>query len=818
MADLISQLKSIGALALFLVCVYSSNNSISVDEATYMLELRNAVTPTPSNWIINKKTTICMWHGVNCSSHADGSSYIQSIHLSLMKLTGTLPSGLNNSLSFLQSLDVQGNTLTGPIPSFANLNNLQHLHLGLNNFTSIPQDSFQNLSNLLSFTFCCNNNLAPWTFPTDLIHSSRLNIIFLPNSNLVGSLPDIFGSFPNLQVLKLQRNRLTGVVPTSLVYLSRLQNISLEENLLQGPYPVFIRSTVRQLISLAGNGFCLNHDGPCDQRVTTLLQVAEAFGYPYVLASSWQGNNPCNGWNFIACDDGGSKITSVNLTKLNLTGTISASFGNLSDLRELYLGGNNLSGSIPDSLASLSQLTVVDVSNNNLSGSFPIFSHNIALSCMGNAFLTCSQPNNANGLSPSSIAGITLGGSAVIVIVAMIVYDHKRCFNFVQRMILLNKKTSSSDNRNVEDLIKSYGALTPTRYTYAEVKRMTNSFNEKLGEGGYGVVYKASLINGQQLAVKILKELKGSGEEFVNEVVTIIRTSHVNVVSLFGFCYERNKRALIYDFMSNGSLDKFIYSSNAIHNLEWNTLYQIIIGIARGLEYLHQGCNTKILHLDIKPQNILLDDKFCPKIADFGLAKICKRDKSVASILGTRGTPGYIAPEMFNRTYGGVSHKSDVYSYGMLILEMIGKRKNGYSGESHSSEVLYFPEWIYKEIEQGSIRRGYMSNIKEENEMIRKVTLVSLWCIQTNPLERPSMRKVLDLMEGPLQAVPHPPKPTLYSPKRPSAEFSDASRSNASETNSITTEENGFANKMSSRYINIEAEFGWKMHVTRNSY
>ena len=146
---------------------------------------------------------------------------------------------------------------------------------------------------------------------------------------------------------------------------------------------------------------------------------------------------------------------------------------------------------------------------------------------------------------------------------------------------------------------------------------MTNSFKDKLGQGGYGGVYKGKLQDGCFVAVKVLKELKGNGEEFLNEVASIGRTSHVNIVTLMGVCFEESKRALIYEFMPNGSLEKFIYKenpSNATHQLGWETLYKIAIGIARGLEYLHRGCNTRILHFDIKPHNILLDENFCPKI------------------------------------------------------------------------------------------------------------------------------------------------------------------------------------------------------------
>ncbi|KAJ1391449.1 Wall-associated receptor kinase, galacturonan-binding domain [Sesbania bispinosa] len=314
-----------------------------------------------------------------------------------------------------------------------------------------------------------------------------------------------------------------------------------------------------------------------------------------------------------------------------------------------------------------------------------------------------------------------------------------------------------------------------------------------IGEGGYGVVYKARLSDGRPVAVKVISDSKGNGEEFINEVASISRTSHVNIVSLLGFCYDMNKRVLIYEFMPNGSLDNFINktgSPNVICHFDCSMLYKVALGVARGLEYLHRGCNTRILHLDIKPQNILLDEDFCPKISDFGLAKICQKKESIVSILGTRGTPGYIAPEVFSRAFGGVSHKSDVYSYGMLILEMVGGRKNYDNGGSHTSE-MYFPDWIYNDLEQGNIHTNYLAITEEENEMVRKITLVSLWCIQTNPSDRPSMSKVVEMLEGPLQQVPYPPKPILYSLERSPLQISDISSDNMQETNPITTQKDG---------------------------
>ncbi|XP_056844719.1 PR5-like receptor kinase isoform X2 [Raphanus sativus] len=304
------------------------------------------------------------------------------------------------------------------------------------------------------------------------------------------------------------------------------------------------------------------------------------------------------------------------------------------------------------------------------------------------------------------------------------------------------------------------------RYSYARVRKMTNSFAHVLGKGGFGTVYKGKLPEGKEdVAVKILKESKENGEEFINEVASISRTSHVNIVSLLGFCYEGNKRAIIYEFMPNGSLDKFI-SNNMSTKMEWETLSDIAVGVSRGLEYLHNRCASRIVHFDIKPQNILMDKDLCPKISDFGLAKICKNKESIMSVLEARGTAGYIAPEVFLPNYGGVSHKSDVYSYGMVVLEMIGARSREQfeiSGSNNTS--MYFPDWIYRDFERGEIMRIFGDQITEEEEKIaKKMVLVGLWCIQTNPSHRPSMIKVIEMLEGSLEALQIPPKPLLCLP------------------------------------------------------
>ncbi|CAA7059752.1 unnamed protein product [Microthlaspi erraticum] len=307
---------------------------------------------------------------------------------------------------------------------------------------------------------------------------------------------------------------------------------------------------------------------------------------------------------------------------------------------------------------------------------------------------------------------------------------------------------------------KNLKALIPLKhYSYAQVKKITKSFAEVVGKGGFGTVYRGTLSDGRSVAVKVLKDSKGNGEDFINEVASMSKTSHVNIVSLLGFCSQGSKRAIIYEFVENGSLDKFISSNNSM-NMDWIAMYGIALGVSRGLEYLHYGCKTRIVHFDIKPQNVMLDGNLCPKVSDFGLAKLCEKKESTMSLLDTRGTVGNIAPEMISRVYGSVSHKSDVYSYGMLVLEMIGARNNISKEQSASNaSSMYFPEWIYKDLEKRDNGRNGISS--EEEDTAKKMPLVGLWCVQSSPSDRPAMNRVVEMMEGSVDALEVPPRPVF---------------------------------------------------------
>ncbi|CAL5440347.1 unnamed protein product [Camellia sinensis] len=310
--------------------------------------------------------------------------------------------------------------------------------------------------------------------------------------------------------------------------------------------------------------------------------------------------------------------------------------------------------------------------------------------------------------------------------------------------------------RFLQDLAKER----PVRFTAQQLCSFTTNYATRLGLGGFGVVYKGQFPNGVKIAVKVLNRSldRGAEEQFMAEVSTIGRTYHINLVRLYGFCYDSIMSALVYEYMENGSLDKHLFSDTQA--IEWVKLHEIAIGTAKGITYLHEECQQRIIHYDIKPGNVLLDANFFPKVADFGLAKLCNRDNTHVSSAGYRGTPGYSAPEFLLKNYP-ITQKCDVYSFGMLLFETVGRRRNTKVGADESMD--WFPKHVWDEFEKGELGAMTLScGIEEDNrEKAERMAMVALWCVQDSPQERPPMSVVVKMLEGEVE-VKAPPKPFHY--------------------------------------------------------
>ncbi|KAJ8568822.1 hypothetical protein K7X08_032453 [Anisodus acutangulus] len=334
--------------------------------------------------------------------------------------------------------------------------------------------------------------------------------------------------------------------------------------------------------------------------------------------------------------------------------------------------------------------------------------------------------------------GVSLGSAAAVVIVLgllFVVYRRRR------RHIVGSGKT-------VEGSLVAFG--------YKDLQHATKDFSEKLGGGGFGSVFKGKLSDSSVIAVKRLDSISQGEKQFRSEVSTIGTIQHVNLVRLRGFCSEGNKKLLVYDYMENGSLDSHLFIEKQSDIMDWKMRYQVALGTARGLTYLHEKCRDCIIHCDIKPENILLDAQLCPKVADFGLAKLVGRDFS--RVLTTmRGTRGYLAPEWISGV--AITAKADVYSYGMMLLEIVSGRRN--SEHSQDGKVKFFPSWAARVVvEEGDILSllDYRLDRAADAEEVSRICKVAFWCIQDDELQRPSMGQVVQILEGVLE-VNLPPLP-----------------------------------------------------------
>ncbi|XP_047062666.1 LEAF RUST 10 DISEASE-RESISTANCE LOCUS RECEPTOR-LIKE PROTEIN KINASE-like 2.2 isoform X1 [Lolium rigidum] len=293
----------------------------------------------------------------------------------------------------------------------------------------------------------------------------------------------------------------------------------------------------------------------------------------------------------------------------------------------------------------------------------------------------------------------------------------------------------------------------PVRFSSTQLRGFTQGFSHRVGSGGFGVVYKGRFPNGAPVAVKVLNSTLGrrAEEQFMAEVGTIGRTYHINLVRLYGFCFDASVKALVYEYMENGSLDRHLFGSTPETAIGSGKLHEIAVGTGKAVRYLHEECQHRIIHYDIKPENVLLGAGMAPKVSDFGLAKLCDREDTHLTITGARGTPGYAAPELWLPL--PVTHKCDVYSYGMLLFEMLGRRRNlelGLHGRHESQE--WYPRWVWHRFEAGDmdavLARAMAAGDVDDMEKAARMCKVALWCVQYRPEDRPSMGNVVRMLEG----------------------------------------------------------------------
>lgn len=449
-----------------------------------------------------------------------------------------------------------------------------------------------------------------------------------------------------------------------------------------------------------------------------------------------------------------SSLISLDLEGNLLDGKLPTSLGKLSKLQLLILSENKFDGPIPDSIANISSLTDIRLAYNNLSGQIPgslfqVARYNFSgnrLNCGTNFPHPCTSSVSYQSGSHTSKIGLILGiiGGVIglLIVLALFLICSVRRKSRLREVFV---DVAGEDDRRI-----AFGQL--KRFAWRELQIATDNFNERnvLGQGGFGKVYKGVLPDGTKIAVKRLTDYESPGGEaaFLREVELISVAVHRNLLRLIGFCTTQTERLLVYPFMQNLSVAYRLRDfKHGEPILDWPARKRVAIGTARGLEYLHEHCNPKIIHRDVKAANVLLDEYLEPVVGDFGLAKLVDVQKTSVTTQ-IRGTMGHIAPEYLST--GKSSERTDVFGYGIMLLELVtGQRAIDFSRLEEEDDVLLLDhvKKVQREGQLGSIVDSNLNQSYDDDEL-EMIIQIALLCTQASPEDRPSMSEVVRMLEG----------------------------------------------------------------------
>ncbi|XP_028778975.1 LRR receptor-like serine/threonine-protein kinase IOS1 [Neltuma alba] len=470
----------------------------------------------------------------------------------------------------------------------------------------------------------------------------------------------------------------------------------------------------------------------------------------YGVARNWQGD-PCSPkayvWEGLNCTYNGKnspRIAALDLSSSGLKGNIHPSISKLTMLEKLDLSNNSLNGAVPNSLAQLQNLKILNLENNNLTGRVPSNllekskKGTLSLSVGQNPYL-CESPscnnNEKNNVTIPIVVSI-VGALILLAVVAIIFFTLKRR----QQRGTAPIETSQKVEKVEEQKGTSLEAIS-RQYSYSDVHKITNNFGIILGKGGFGAVY-LGYVEETPVAVKMLSSSSVQGyQQFQAEVKLLMRVHHRNLTSLVGYCNEKTHKGLIYEYMANGNLQDYLSgkSSNSKF-LTWEDRLCIALDAALGLEYLHNGCKPPIIHRDVKSSNILLNEKFKAKIADFGLSKTILTDDGTHVSTVVAGTPGYLDPEYYITSR--LTEKSDVYSFGVVLFEIITSQ----AAISRNHERTHISQWVSSMVAKGDIKAVVDSRLSGDfdSNSAWRVVEMAMTCVSPKPNNRPTMSEVVN--------------------------------------------------------------------------
>ncbi|KAJ9562947.1 hypothetical protein OSB04_008107 [Centaurea solstitialis] len=793
--------------------------------------------PIPSTFA-NLRNMVTVWASDNAFTgripdFIGNWTQLQTLRFEGNSFEGSIPPTFSR-LTLLQELRISGLS-NGTLDFIRDMKSLSTLVLRNNRLTgSIPTDigDYQSLTRLdLSF------NRLSGQIPRGLFNLSQIAFLFLGNNSLNGTLPNVKRA--NLTNIDVSYNELSGTLPSWVNERNLQLNLVANNFTLGGAgssgLPSGLECLQRNFPCNRGSprysGFGINCGGP---RITSSSQLSyeqdngalgpatyyltseQRWGVSnvgqrdnpmYTASSSRQFTNTLDSELFQTARLSAGSLRYYGLGLENGNYTVTLQFAELQiesgptwrslgrRVFDIYLQGNRVFQDFDikreargASFNPVSRQVTVRVTDNYLEvhlfwsgkgtccvpqqGDFgPLIS---AISATPNFTPTVnnrppSKKKNRTGL----IVGILVPLAVVSFLALLALYI------FLQR----RKRRDTSDN--YEEFLGIDAK--PYTFAYGELRDATNDFSpeNKLGEGGFGPVYKGTLDDGRVIAVKQLSVASHQGKsQFIAEIATISAVQHRNLVKLYGCCIDGEKRLLVYEYLENKSLDQALFGSNNL-SLNWSTRFEICLGIARGLSYLHEESRIRIVHRDVKASNVLLDSDLNPKISDFGLAKLYD-DKQTHMSTRVAGTIGYLAPEYAMR--GHLTEKADVFGFGVVALEIVSGRPN--SDSSLEDDKIYLLEWAWNLHEANREIELVDEELSEfdENE-VKRVISIALLCTQTSPTQRPSMSRVIAMLSGDIEASGDITRPEYLTGWKfnDSTTFKDASPTSGSNTVASTS-------------------------------
>ncbi|XP_009780763.2 putative receptor-like protein kinase At3g47110 [Nicotiana sylvestris] len=709
---------------------------------------------------------------------------IEGLYLGRLNLFGTIPHSISNC-SKLNTLDVAGNRLTGLIPtSLGYLTHLEYLLLDGNNLVSDSTLSFfTSLSNCRDLEFLSLSlNPLNGVLPVSLgsLSSTSLLRINAAGCRIKGEIPKGIGNLSSLLDLDLSENDIIGSIPTTISNLRFLQSVNLSHNKLSG----FIGDDLCKLQDLGYLYLTQNQlSGSLPNCLGNLISLREIF----LGSNKLRSNIPAslgNLRNLLKLDLSSSNLDGplppkignlkaaiyMDLSMNTFSNGIPREIGGLQNLRHLSLRDNKLQGSIPESIRSMSALEFLDLSHNNVSGLIPksleklqnLKYFNVSFNKLVGEIPSGGPFKNLSGqsfMSNEALCGslrfrvppchtstskhrskrkkvlilLLLAGIAIVILVPII-------FVMVWIRYIRGKRTDPQQTAG-----SSYDISTRERISYYELLQANDSLSESnlIGSGSFGSVYKGILRDGTPIAVKVFNlQLQAAFRSFDTECQVLRNLRHRNLTKVITNCSNLEFKALVLDYMPNGSLDNWLYSHN--YFLDIKQRLSIMIDVACALEYLHHGCSFPVIHCDLKPSNVLLDEDMVAHLSDFGISKLLSEDES-ASYTKTLATLGYIAPEY--GLEGLVSTKCDVYSYGIMLMETFTRTK--------PSDEMFDGDLSLKQWASNSLPRAVMEVVDanlitpQDNQLMKKldcvvsIMKVAIDCCVESPKGRIDMKDVV---------------------------------------------------------------------------